>query len=83
MRGSPRPDGTVVSQRHIHWAQKMLTYDEEKSDYQLVINDASVANHEGNYRVVVKNELGETESTPCVVTVLEPVKLVKVTPDCR
>ncbi|CAF5125118.1 unnamed protein product, partial [Rotaria sp. Silwood1] len=32
------------------------------------------------YRVVLKNALGETESTPCVLTVLEPVKLTKIAP---
>ncbi|CAF3944369.1 unnamed protein product, partial [Rotaria sp. Silwood1] len=30
--------------------------------------------------VVLKNALGETESTPCVLTVLEPVKLTKIAP---
>ena len=56
------------------------TYDEEKSEYQLSIKEATVAANEGTYRVVLKNDLGETESTPCVLTVLEPVKLTKVAP---
>ena len=39
-----------------------------------------MATSEGSYRVVFKNELGESESTPCVLTVLEPVKLTKIAP---
>lgn len=28
----------------------------------------------------MKNDLGQTESTPCVLTVFEPVKLTKIAP---
>jgi hypothetical protein len=54
------------------------SYDEEKSEYQLVIKQPTVATSEGTYKVVLKNALGETESTPCTLTILEPVKLTKV-----
>ena len=79
VRGSPRPEAQWYH-NDAPLGPENVSYDEEKSEYQLVIKDASVASHEGNYRVVLKNELGETESTPCLVTVLEPVKLVKVSP---
>ena len=79
VRGSPRPTAQWYRNDTPVGAENVV-YDEEKSEYQLLLKDASVANHEGCYRVVVKNELGETESTPCVITVLEPVKLVKVNP---
>jgi Immunoglobulin I-set domain len=59
---------------------KNTSYDEEKSEYQLSIKEATVAANEGTYRVLLKNEFGETESTPCVLTVLEPVKLTKTAP---
>ena len=45
-----------------------------------MIKDTTVDANEGTYRVVLKNELGESESTPCVLTVLESVKLTKITP---
>jgi hypothetical protein len=79
VRGSPRPeaqwflDDTPV-------APENTTYDEEKSEYQLLVKQPTVATSEGTYRVVLKNELGETESTPCVLSVLEPVKLTKIGP---
>lgn len=79
VRGSPRPQ--------VQWyyndapvGPENVSYDEEKSEYQLLIKEATVANNEGTYRVVLKNELGESESTPCVLTVLEPVKLTKIAP---
>ena len=50
------------------------------SEYQLPIKQATVAHNEGSYRVVLKNEVGEVQSTPCVLTVFEPVKLTKVRP---
>jgi hypothetical protein len=61
-------------------APENTSYDEEKSEYQLSIKQATVATSEGTYRVVLKNELGETESTPCVLNVLETVKLTKIGP---
>ena len=79
VRGSPRPEAQWFYNDTPLGAEN-VTYDEDKSEYQLLIKEASVVNHEGTYRVVMKNELGETESTPCVLTVLEPVKLVKVNP---
>ncbi|CAF4164385.1 unnamed protein product, partial [Rotaria sordida] len=48
--------------------------------YQLLVRQPTVATSEGTYRVILKNDLGETESTPCVLTVLEPVKLTKASP---
>ena len=79
VRGSPRPQ--------VQWyyndtpvGPENVSYDEEKSEYQLLIKEATVANNEGTYRVVLKNDLGESESTPCVLTVLEPVKLSKIAP---
>ena len=79
VRGSPRPE--------VQWyyndsplGPENVSYDEAKSEYQLLIKEATVANNEGTYRVVLKNELGESESTPCVLTVLEPVKLTKIAP---
>ncbi|CAF4789664.1 unnamed protein product, partial [Rotaria sp. Silwood2] len=56
------------------------TFDEERSEYQLLVKQPTVTASEGTYRVVLKNDLGETESTPCVLTVLEPVKLTKISP---
>ncbi|CAF4174809.1 unnamed protein product, partial [Rotaria sordida] len=46
----------------------------------LLVRQPTVATSEGTYRVILKNDLGETESTPCVLTVLEPVKLTKAAP---
>ena len=51
-----------------------------KVNINFSVKQATVAANEGTYRVVLKNELGETESTPCVLTVLEPVKLTKIAP---
>lgn len=79
VRGSPRPQ----AQWYYNDAPIQTdnaTYDEDKSEYQLLIKDASVADNEGSYRVILKNDLGESESTPCVLTVLEPVKLIKIAP---
>lgn len=79
VRGSPRPQAqwfyndTPIPSEH-------TSYDEEKSEYQLLIKDANVTRNEGTYRVVMKNDLGESESTPCILTVLEPVKLSKISP---
>jgi hypothetical protein len=79
VRGSPRPEAQWYY-NDSPLGSENVSFDEEKSEYQLLIKDAAVANHEGTYRVVLKNELGESESTPCVLTVLEPVKLLKIAP---
>jgi hypothetical protein len=79
VRGSPRPQAQWFY-NDSPVATENTSYDEEKSEYLLSVKNASVAANEGTYRVVVKNELGETESTPCVLTVLEPVKLTKIAP---
>jgi len=79
VRGSPRPQAQWFhNDKPV--APENVTYDEEKSEYQLLVKQTTVATSEGTYRVVLKNELGETESTPCVLTVLEPVKLTKIAP---
>jgi hypothetical protein len=79
VRCSPRPEAEWFY-NDAPIAPENTAYDEEKSEYQLFIKDATVAANEGTYRVALKNELGETESTPCVLTVLEPVKLTKIIP---
>ena len=79
VRGSPRPQAQWYY-NDSPLGPENVSYDEEKSEYQLLIKEATVANNEGTYRVVLKNELGESESTPCVLTVLEPVKLSKTAP---
>ena len=79
VRGAPRPTAQWFY-NDTPVAAENTAYDEEKSEYQLLIKQASVATSEGTYRVVVKNDLGESESTPCVLTVLEPVKLTKIAP---
>ena len=79
VRGSPRPEAQWFY-NDTPVAPENTSYDEEKSEYQLSIKAATVAANEGTYKVALKNELGETESTPCVLTVLEPVKLTKVAP---
>ena len=79
VRGSPRPEAqwffndTVVTSEN-------ASYDNDTGEYQLLIKEASTAKNEGIYRIVLKNELGEAESTPCVLTVLEAVKLRKIVP---
>jgi hypothetical protein len=79
VRGSPRPEAQWFY-NDTPVAAENTSYDEEKSEYQLLIKEATVTANEGTYRVALKNELGETESTPCVLTVLEPVKLTKIGP---
>jgi hypothetical protein len=79
VRGSPRPEAQWFY-NDTPVAPENTSYDEEKSEYQLLIKEATVAANEGSYKVVLKNELGETESTPCALTVLEPVKLTKSAP---
>jgi hypothetical protein len=79
VRGSPRPEAQWFY-NDTPVAPENTSYDEEKSEYQLLIKEAIVAANEGSYKVVLKNELGETESTPCTLTVLEPVKLTKSAP---
>jgi len=79
VRGSPRPQAQWFHNDKLV-APENVTYDEEKSEYQLLVKQPTVARSEGTYRVVLKNELGETESTPCALIVLEPVKLTKIVP---
>ncbi|CAF4352724.1 unnamed protein product, partial [Rotaria magnacalcarata] len=79
VRGSPRPDAEWFF-NDTPIAPENVSFDEEKSEYQLQLKDPTVTTSEGSYRVVFKNELGETESAPCVLTILEPVKLAKVAP---
>ncbi len=79
VRGSPRPTAQwFLNDKPV--PAENATFDEEKSEYQLLIKGATVSANEGTYRVVLKNELGESESTPCVLTILEPVKLAKNAP---
>ncbi len=79
VRGSPRPTAQwFLNDKPV--PAENATFDEEKSEYQLLIKQTSVATSEGTYRVVLKNELGESESTPCALTILEPVKLAKIAP---
>jgi hypothetical protein len=77
VRGSPRPEAQWFYNDTPVSAENVI-FDEEKSEYQLLVKQPTVATSEGSYRVVLKNELGETESTPCLLTILEPVKLTKV-----
>ncbi|CAF4218250.1 unnamed protein product, partial [Rotaria magnacalcarata] len=79
VRGSPRPDAEWFF-NDTPVAPENVSFDEEKSEYQLLLKDPTVTTSEGSYRVVFKNELGEAESAPCVLTILEPVKLTKVAP---
>ena len=77
--GSPQP------QAQWYYNDKALeasnvAYDELKDEYRLTIEKASSTNNDGRYRVVLKNELGECESTACVLCVPEPVKLIRVSP---
>jgi hypothetical protein len=79
VRGSPRPQAQwFYNDKPV--APENVIFDEEKSEYQLLVKQPTVATSEGTYKVVLKNELGETESTPCALTILEPVKLTKVGP---
>ncbi|CAF4608041.1 unnamed protein product, partial [Rotaria sp. Silwood2] len=54
--------------------------DEAKGEYQLLIKQTTVTQNEGTYQVVLKNEVGEIQSIPSLLTVLEPVKLTRVKP---
>jgi hypothetical protein len=79
VHGIPRPNAQwLFKERPI--GTESVTFDEEKSEYQLLIKNPTVAMSEGAYRVLLENEVGETESTPCVLTVLEPVRLTKIVP---
>ena len=79
VRGSPRPEAQWFY-NDAPVALENTSYDEEKGEYQLTIKEATVAANEGTYRVLLKNDLGEVESNPCVLTILEPVKLSKIAP---
>jgi hypothetical protein len=82
VRGSPTPKAQwFFNDQPITPTGDNVIYDEEKSEYQLIIKGANVNNHEGNYRVVLINDLGQSESTGCMLTVLEPVKLAKIAPE--
>ena len=77
VRGAPRPQAQwFYNDKPV--APENATFDEEKSEYQLLVKQPSVETSEGTYKVVLKNDLGETESAPCNLTILEPVKLTKV-----
>ncbi|CAF3629557.1 unnamed protein product [Rotaria sp. Silwood1] len=79
VRGAPRPSAQwFFKDRPI--GSENASVDEAKNEYQLLIKQSTVALSEGTYRVVLKNEVGEVQSTPCVLTVLESVKLTKVKP---
>ncbi|CAF3785774.1 unnamed protein product [Rotaria sp. Silwood1] len=79
VRGSPRPSAQwFFKDRAIK--PENVSVDEANNEYQLMIKQASVVRSEGTYRVVLMNEVGEVESTPCTLTVREPVKLTKVKP---
>ncbi|CAF5023448.1 unnamed protein product, partial [Rotaria sp. Silwood1] len=70
-QGSPRPSPQwFFEDQHIGWEN--ASEDEAKNEYQLVIKQATAGKNEGTYRIVLKNEVGEVQSTPCAVTVLEP-----------
>jgi hypothetical protein len=79
VRGAPRPEAQWFY-NDTPVAPENTSYDEVKSEYQLLVKQPTVATSEGSYKVVLKNDLGETESTPCALTVLEPVKLTKIAP---
>ncbi|CAF4285976.1 unnamed protein product, partial [Rotaria sp. Silwood2] len=77
--GSPQPSAEwFFKDRPI--GTDNASIDEAKSEYQLLIKQTTVAQNEGAYQVVLKNEVGEIQSTPCLLTVLEPVKLTRVKP---
>ena len=77
VRGAPRPQAQWFY-NDTPLGPENVTFDETKGEYQLLVKQPTVADNEGTYRVVLKNDLGETESTPCNLTILEPVKLTKV-----
>ncbi|CAF1571980.1 unnamed protein product [Rotaria magnacalcarata] len=78
-RGSPQPVAQwFFNDKLIE--SKNSSVDEVTREYQLVIKRVTVAQNEGTYRVVLKNDVGEVQSNSCVVTVLEPVVLKKVAP---
>ncbi|CAF2867976.1 unnamed protein product, partial [Rotaria sp. Silwood2] len=79
VRGSPQPSAQwFFKDRPI--GTDNASIDEEKGEYQLLIKQTTVVQNEGTYRVVLKNEVDEVQSTPCLLTVLEPVKLTRVKP---
>ncbi|CAF3190973.1 unnamed protein product [Rotaria sp. Silwood2] len=79
VRGSPQPSAQwYFKDRPI--GTDNASIDEEKGEYQLLIKQTTVVQNEGTYRVVLKNEVDEVQSTPCLLTVLEPVKLTRVKP---
>ncbi|CAF2668355.1 unnamed protein product, partial [Rotaria sp. Silwood2] len=79
VRGSPRPSAQwFFKDRPI--GTNNASIDEANDEYQLLIKQATVTQSEGTYQVVLKNEVGEVQSIPCLLTVLEPVKLTRVKP---
>ena len=77
--GSPQPEAHWFYNDNLLKTSDVLYY-EAANEYRLTIEKASFADNKGRYRVVLKNELGECESTTCVLRVLEPVILVRVFP---
>ncbi|CAF4651249.1 unnamed protein product, partial [Rotaria sp. Silwood2] len=77
--GSPPPSAQWFFQGRLIGTDN-ASINEAKGEYQLLIKQTTVAQSEGTYRVVLKNEVGEVQSTPCLLTVLEPVKLTRVKP---
>ena len=68
VRGAPRPTAQwFYNDKPV--APESTTFDEEKERVSIiVVKQPSVATAEGTYKVVLKNDLGETESAPCVLT---------------
>ncbi|CAF4925802.1 unnamed protein product, partial [Rotaria sp. Silwood2] len=77
--GSPPPSAQWFFQGRLSGTDN-ASINEAKGEYQLLIKQTTVAQSEGTYRVVLKNEVGEVQSTPCLLTILEPVKLTRVKP---
>ena len=78
-QGSPRPTAEwFFKGRSI--GSTNVPVNNTNDEYQLLIKQATVAQNEGSYEVVLQNEVGKVQSTGCVLTVLEPVKLTRVKP---
>lgn len=77
--GSPRPKAEWFY-NNTRITIENTSYDDEKNEYQLSMSEVTAATHEGIYKVSLENKCGQVQST-CVLTVLEPVKLSKMTPE--
>lgn len=78
-RGSPRPTAEwFFRDKPIETKNVLVT--EINGEYQLLIKQATVAQNEGSYQVVLENEVGKVRSTACALVVLERVKLTKIKP---